>query len=68
MARVRRCARFIRIVVTHPRLPKWARWGLLVLLAIPGPVDELAALLVLAVVAVVYRDEVRRCWEASRES
>ncbi len=38
-----------------------------VCLWIPGPFDELAILLVLGVVAVFWRDELREAWATARE-
>jgi hypothetical protein len=64
--RLRHFARFLRAIVKHPRLPRWVRYGLVVLLLIPGPVDEALALVVLLAVAVVYRREVSATWVQTR--
>ncbi len=61
----RRLARFMREVLRDPRVPRWLKWGLVVLLAIPGPVDELAASVVLVILAVARWEIVRECWAAS---
>ena len=65
-ARVAHLARFLRVIVTHPRVPRWVRYGLVVLLAIPGPFDEAAAAIVLAVVAWRRWDVVCECWEQAK--
>lgn len=47
-------------------LPWWLRWGWVVCLAIPGPVDELIlGPALLAVVAVFYRTALREAWHAA---
>lgn len=66
LATIRHGSRFLRAILKHPRIPRWVRWSLLVLLAIPGPVDEALALVVLAALAIVYRHEVSTVWRATR--
>ena len=64
--RIRQLARFAGLVVRHPGIPKWLRVGLIVCLAIPGPVDELVAFIVIGALLLTRRFVITECWEASK--
>jgi hypothetical protein len=49
----------------HPRVPRWIKYMLGVLLLIPGPIDEFLALVVLMCIGVWKRDIVKECWRTS---
>ena len=66
MTRVRQILKFVGLVCRHPGIPRWVRYGLIVLLAIPGPVDELLALPCIITLLVVRRAVIFECWEASK--
>lgn len=57
--------RFVKAVNRHPRVPKWIKYMLGVLLIIPGPVDEFLALIVLVGIGCWKREIVRECWHTS---
>lgn len=60
-----RTAKFLWVVRTA--LPKWVTVFLAVgLLPIPGPVDEVALVVALAVLVIRHRPLVRVCWEAAK--
>lgn len=65
-AAVRHTVRAAKALLRDARLPRWLR-PLIVLgvLPIPGPADELIALLALAVVFLAYRPLVRDAWAAT---
>jgi hypothetical protein len=62
---IRRLVRFGRLVATDRRLPRVVRYGLAVLLLIPGPVDELVALPAVIAVLIWRRAVIVDCWERS---
>jgi hypothetical protein len=63
MTFLRRTARAARIVLRDGGLPRWLRALAAVGLApIPGPVDEVALVLVAAILWLGYRDRLRRAW------
>lgn len=64
--RAHRLWRFAKAVMRHPRVPGWLKYALGVMLLIPGPVDEMIAVVVLVIVAVARWDVVRESWEVSR--
>lgn len=66
MTRLRQILRFAGLVCRHPGIPKWLRVGLVVCLAIPGPVDEVVALVVIGGLLTCRRYVVTECWEASK--
>jgi hypothetical protein len=51
----------------HPKVPKWVKYLLGVLLIIPGPVDEFLAMSVLVVLAIWHWDVVTECWTQAKE-
>lgn len=60
MARLHRWIRLAKALAREKRLPRVLRWLLIFgLLPIPGPVDEIAALLALTVVVIFYRPILR---------
>ena len=65
MTRVRRIARFLKMLARHPRIPKWVRVALAVCLFIPGPIDEALLFVFVAVLLVVRRDVITECWSAA---
>jgi hypothetical protein len=66
MTRLRQIVKFLGLVVRHPGIPRWARYGLAVLFLIPGPVDELLALPAIITLLIVRRAVIFECWEASK--
>jgi hypothetical protein len=66
MTTLRHIARFMGKLCRHKGIPKWLRIGLVILLLIPGPVDELIAAAVLVPLAVWRREIIAECWAASR--
>jgi len=60
---IRRTARAVRIVLRDGDIPRPLRWLALVGLApAPGPFDEAALLLAALILLVFYRDRLRRGW------
>jgi hypothetical protein len=60
---VERTARAVRIVITHPGIPRPIRWlGGLGLLPVPGPFDEAVLLLAALILFVFYRPQLRQAW------
>jgi hypothetical protein len=58
-----------KILVRDKRIPWPLRFGIgltTVCLWIPGPFDEMAILLVLGVIALFWRDELREAWSTAR--
>ena len=68
MRRLKRIGRFLDAVMHHPRVPRWLKVGLGVLLVIPGPIDEALAAVILLGLALAHRDVVAECWEGTRTS
>ena len=66
MTRFRQLLKFAGLVVRHPGIPKWMRVGLIVCLAIPGPVDEVVAFIAIGGLLVYRRHVITECWEASK--
>jgi len=67
MAFVRRTGRAVRLLAQDDALPRWLRGLALVGLApIPGPLDELALLVVAAVLWLGYRERLRAAFRDSR--
>jgi hypothetical protein len=64
---LRQCWRFVKAVNQHPKVPKWVKYLLGVLLIIPGPVDEFLAMSVLVVLAIWHWDVVTECWTQAKE-
>jgi hypothetical protein len=63
MTFLRRIARAARIVLRDGSLPRWLRALAAVGLApITGPIDEVALLLVAAILWLGYRDRLRTAW------
>jgi hypothetical protein len=60
-----RVLRFGKLVATDRRLPRPVRYGLVVCLLIPGPVDELLAIPAILAVLVWRRQVVFDCWRMS---
>ena len=61
--RVKRLLRAVKILLRDDALPRWLR-GLAAFAAlpIPGPVDEVALVLVAAVLWIGYRERLRSAW------
>lgn len=56
-------ARFTRRLATHPLTPRWVRWlAVAALLPIPGPVDEIIAVILLILLTTFKRDLLRLVW------
>jgi hypothetical protein len=67
--RVRRLARAVRLVLRDGGIPRPLRWLAAVGLApIPGPFDEIALLLVAAILFVFYRGRLAAAWREARSS
>jgi hypothetical protein len=63
---ISRLLRATSIVVRDGRIPRPLRWGgTFGVLPIPGPVDELALLVVGALLWLFYRDQLRDAWRAA---
>ena len=60
---MKRLLRAVKILLRDDALPRWLR-GLAALgaLPIPGPVDEVALVLVAAVLWIGYRERLRSAW------
>ncbi len=65
-AAARRGGRFGKILFRDKRIPRWLRWGFVAALPIPGPVDEIVLILVLAVLLIWRREIVSEAWRTSR--
>jgi hypothetical protein len=62
----RRTARAVRVVVGDAGIPRPIRWlAAIGLLPIPGPLDEAVLLLVVSILFVFYRPELRQAWRDS---
>jgi hypothetical protein len=63
---VRRTVRAVRLLIRDDQIPRWLR-GLAAIGAapIPGPFDELALVLVAAILWLGYRDRLRAAWQKS---
>ena len=60
---VKRTARAVRIVITHPGIPRPIRWlGGLGLLPVPGPFDEAVLLVAALILFAFYRPQLRQAW------
>jgi hypothetical protein len=60
---LRRIARAVRLVLRDGGLPRWLRGLAAVGVApIPGPIDEIALLLVAAILWLGYRDRLLAAW------
>lgn len=66
-AAVRMVGRFLAAVLRHPDIPRWVRWLLAAVLIIPGPVDECAASVLLAALAIRHRRVIAECWRRAAE-
>jgi hypothetical protein len=67
--RVRRLARAVRLVLRDGGIPRPLRWLAAVGLApIPGPFDEIALLLVAAILFVFYRGRLADAWREAGSS
>jgi hypothetical protein len=67
--RARRLARAVRLVLRDGGIPRPLRWLAAVGLApIPGPFDEIALLLVAAILFVFYRGRLAAAWREARSS
>lgn len=66
MAFIRHVVRAVRLLARDDALPRWLR-GLaaLGLAPVPGPFDELALLVVAAILWLGYRDRLRTAWQKS---
>jgi hypothetical protein len=66
MRSLRRVVRAVRMLARDNGLPRWLR-GLaaLGLAPVPGPFDELALLVVAAILWLGYRDRLRAAWRQS---
>lgn len=64
--RAKHFMRFIGHVCKHERIPHWLRIGLIALLLIPGPIDEVAAAFILIPLCIIKRDVMRECWDRAR--
>ena len=63
---VRRVARAVRLLARDGALPRWLRGLAAIGLApVPGPFDELALLVVAAILWLGYRDRLREAWQKS---
>jgi len=63
---VRRVARAVRLLARDGALPRWLRGLAAIGLApVPGPFDELALLVVAAILWLGYRDRLREAWRKS---
>jgi len=60
---MRRIVRTVRLLARDHRVPRWLR-GLAAfgLAPVPGPLDEIALLLVAAIAWIGYRSRVRAAW------
>lgn len=66
MSKIKHVLRFLGHVVKHERIPRWLKIGLIVLLAIPGPIDEALAAIVLIPLFIIKRDIMVECWDRAR--
>ncbi len=63
MQRVKRTARAVRLLARDGQLPRWLRGLAAVGLApVPGPFDEIVALVVAAILWLGYRERLRAAW------
>jgi hypothetical protein len=63
MQRVKRTARAVRLLARDGQLPRWLRGLAAVGLApLPGPFDEIALLVVAAILWLGYRERLRAAW------
>ena len=63
MARIKRVARAVRLLIRDGGLPRWLRGLAAVGLApIPGPFDEAVLLIVAAILWLGYRERLRAAW------
>jgi hypothetical protein len=69
VASARRLIRSVKILARHGRIPKPLR-GLVAfgLLPIPGPVDEVALLIVALCLYLFYRQPIREAWTEARDA
>jgi hypothetical protein len=62
-AAITRTLRAVRLVIRDGRIPRPLRWaGMLVLLPVPGPFDEIVLLVVAGVLWLGYRDQLSEAW------
>lgn len=60
-------AHFARALLKHPSIPRPVRWLLiLALIPIPGPIDEIAAVLVLLILVAFHRQLLVKTWQEIR--
>lgn len=63
MRKLKHCFRAAKHLAHDPNLPRWVRWlGSFGLLPIPGPLDELAVMVVALTCLVFYRSALRDSW------
>jgi hypothetical protein len=60
---ITRTLRAVRLVIRDGRIPRPLRWaGMLGLLPVPGPFDEIVLLVVAGVLWLGYRDQLSEAW------
>ena len=60
---ITRTVRAVRLVIRDGRIPRPLRWaGMLGLLPVPGPFDEIVLLVVAGVLWLGYRDQLSEAW------
>ena len=63
-AAVTRTLGAVRLVIRDGRIPRPLRWaGMLGLLPVPGPFDEIVLLVVAGVLWLGYRDQLSEAWQ-----
>jgi hypothetical protein len=66
MSAVRRLMRAARLVLRDQRIPRPLRWlAAIALMPIPGPVDELALLVLAPLLLAFHRAPMREAWQAA---
>jgi hypothetical protein len=66
ISRIKHVGRFLAHVTKHERIPRWLKVGLIVLLLIPGPIDEALAAMILIPLFIIKRDIMVECWDRAR--
>jgi hypothetical protein len=66
MNAVRRLMRAARLVLRDQRIPRPLRWlAAVALMPIPGPVDEVALLVLAPLLVAFHREPMREAWRAA---